>query len=118
MCHLVLLAFVSSPLGEIGLHDGQFSCNHKDGDCTNNFYKNLEWLTNKEHRMHTVSNQLNASRETHNKARLKWKHVREIRASYDAGEASYSELARKYGVSKSNIAYIIKHQTWIEDEGL
>ncbi|WP_457652703.1 NUMOD4 domain-containing protein [Rhodocaloribacter sp.] len=118
VCHLVLLAFVGPAPGEIGLFDGQYSCNHKDGDCTNDYYKNLEWLTNEKHREHTVGNNLHASREKHNKAKLKWRHVREIRALHAAGEASYSLLAQRYGVSKSNIAMIVKHQTWIEDEGL
>ncbi len=116
VCHLVLLAFDGPPPGAIGLHDYEYSCNHKDGDATNNFVGNLEWLLNTAHRAHTVANRLNARRERHNMTKLNWALVREMRARHATGD-SYSTLASSFGVSKSNVAQIINHQTWNEDEG-
>ena len=113
--HLVLLAFVGPPPGEVGRFDGQFSCNHVNGDCGDDRLSNLEWLLNEEHRQHTVDNHLHAARESHARAKLTWDDVREIRRSFDAGEAGQTVLAERHGVSKGNIDFIVKRQTWIED---
>lgn len=112
VCHLVLMSFVGLPPGEIGLHDHQYSCNHKNGDPTDNRPENLEWLLNPEHRAHTVDNQLHARRESHPKARLTWGEVRQIRAR---PHASGPALAKEYGVSRSAIYAIRKGETWKED---
>lgn len=50
--------------------------------------------------------------EAHYKAKLTQEDVNEIRALYAEGNTSYTKLAAKYGVDKTNIACIIKHKTW------
>jgi len=46
-------------------------------------------------------------------AKLTWITVRAIRFWHNIG-LSYSTLARRYGVTKANIGYIIRKKTWIE----
>lgn len=43
--HLVLIAFVGMPTGEIGTTKGCYQCNHKDGNKQNNCIDNLEWVS-------------------------------------------------------------------------
>jgi len=61
-----------------------------------------------------VSRGRSVSGEDVHTAKLTWDDVREIRSAYAAGETSYSQLATKYNVDKTNIACIIKHKTWKE----
>ena len=48
-------------------------------------------------------------------ARLGWEDVREIRR-LSANGLNNAELGHKYGVTRSNIGYIVRRKTWQEDE--
>lgn len=112
VAHLVLLAFRGAPPGRIGLHDGEYSSNHINGDFMDNRLENLEWLTNEEHRRHTVANGLHSRHESHNKAKLKWPQVREIRSRFNGNARA---LAAEFGVTRNTIYSIVHGRTWRED---
>jgi len=48
-------------------------------------------------------------------AKLTYAQVREIRRRYNQGHVTYQRLAEEYGVTHSQIGYIIKGQCWRED---
>lgn len=50
--------------------------------------------------------------EKNGRAKLSENDVLEIRARYAAGGVSYKELAPKYGVSRSIIAFAVQRRTW------
>lgn len=50
--------------------------------------------------------------EQHSKAKLSEEDVRQIRKLYAAKQLSYSTLAKHFGVSRGNIAMIIRGKTW------
>ena len=53
--------------------------------------------------------------EESNNHKLNWEEVREIRSEYAKGGESLCSLARKYNVDFSNIGYIIRNKTWVEN---
>lgn len=60
-------------------------------------------------------NMRDAARKGHNKAaKITRKDADDIRNQYKGGEATQKELAKKYGVTSTNIYYILKdnHWTW------
>lgn len=60
----------------------------------------------------TVGNIPNKEQIRHTNAKLTDVQVKEIRNSYKKGIISYKELGRKYGLSESSIAAIIKRETY------
>ena len=44
--------------------------------------------------------------------RLTVEQVRAIRAEYATGKVLQKDLARKYGVTRVNISYILRRRTW------
>jgi hypothetical protein len=52
------------------------------------------------------------------RAKLNWKAVREIRASYQGyyGEFEAEQLAKRFGVCSGTIRRILANKTWIERE--
>lgn len=89
--------------------------NHIDGNKENNFYQNLEWVTSKENSIHAVNLGLcpHSVGENHIKSKLKNKDILEIRKLWD-GTNPYNQdnFSIKYKISKSNIAKILKRETW------
>lgn len=94
----------------------QLEVNHIDGDKTNNDLSNLEWVTHHENMMHMFrvlrsweKNQVRGV--THGRAKLTEDDVREIRQLF-AGGLSRKILAERFGVSTTNITFIVKRKLW------
>jgi DNA-binding XRE family transcriptional regulator len=85
--------------------------NHKDGNKTNNFFENLEWVTASENSLHKTRVLGKGRFETHQKRKLDWLRVNEIRLDKTL---SQKKLGEKYGVSKGCIAAIKYNKTWDE----
>lgn len=110
--HLVLDAFVGpKPKGK--------ECNHIDGVKTNNIYTNLEWVSrgrnlSQAYRMGLAK----GSRVTRNQgiknvhSLLDEQQVREIRELTKDVGLSHSEIAQRFGVSKSVISDVKLRKTW------
>jgi len=50
----------------------------------------------------------------HKTAKLTWDLIREIRSNFAAGNYTKTQLAKEYGVDRTNISQIIHNKTWIE----
>ena len=85
--------------------------NHIDGDKANNAVSNLEYVTRSENMRHAVRLRLTASGERCGSAKVNWCIVAEMRARAASG-AGRSQLAREYGISRSNVRYILQGATW------
>lgn len=51
--------------------------------------------------------------EQHGRAKLSWRDVATIRRLHARRHSTVSELARKYGVSKSAIQKVVNRETWV-----
>jgi hypothetical protein len=99
---LVAEAYVPNP-------DNKPQVNHIDGDKTNNRADNLEWVSNLENRSHAVDNGLQVHGERCPWAKLTKEDVLAIRAD---GEATVTELAKRYSVSRAAIRDVRQFKTW------
>lgn len=87
--------------------------NHIDGNTFNNNINNLEWCTYSENNLHADNMGLrNIKGERHYKAILTDKEVLEIRSKYIPYKYSHAKLGKEYGVTASNIQYIITRKLW------
>lgn len=85
---------------------------------SNNRLSNLSWGTKKQNCMdrsiHGRSNKgrtINSGERNPNR-RLDWEKVRKIRRLHDKRAMSQRELAKKYGVAKNHIRYILLNVYW------
>lgn len=105
---LVLSAFVGScPPGLEGCHN--------DGERTNNHLGNLRWDTHAANMREAIAHGAWApggKGEAHNQAKLNEKGVIEMRTLYSRGGITYSELGKRFGVSKSHVCRIVRRKTW------
>lgn len=86
--------------------------NHIDGDKQNNHVDNLEWCTQSENQKHAYKHGLNSNKGEHNPScRLTEKQVIEI-ADLLIKSVPMSEIARRYGISKSAVASIREKRHW------
>lgn len=92
--------------------------NHKDFNRTNNYYKNLEWITHKENVLHSMkAGRMYLSHfdgEKNPQGKLTEKDVKFIRKLYSEG-MRMSDIYKKYYrdiVSENSIENICKQRTW------
>ena len=83
--------------------------NHIDGNKLNNKVDNLEWVTNKENRLHAVKKGLHISGECCSWAKLTSIDVLYIR---EHNEITSKELSNKFNVSVMTIRDIRQNKTW------
>ena len=104
---LVALSF----LGE--RPEGYHVC-HLDGNVKNNKLSNLRYDTKSENEIDRYRQGKKAG-----SAKLSIKQVLEIRRLYATGDCTYKELSDIYGVSKSNIGFIVRREyfSWLNDDG-
>lgn len=89
--------------------------NHIDGNKTNNFADNLEFVTYQENTDHAIRTGLmDISSENSNFVKLTHEDVSYIRDNYIRYDKEYGSraLANKFNVNESTIISIIKHRTW------
>ncbi len=84
--------------------------NHKDGDKTNNRAENLEWVTYHENNQHAYDTKLKPCGASFYNAKLTEEQVREIRRI--GKDATYKEIADKYGVSRAIIMDVLSKKTY------
>ena len=89
--------------------------NHIDGNRFNNTISNLEWVTHQENMLHARRILKSLVKENHNMVILDSEKVSWIRENYISGCKTFGMhgLAKKFGVSPSNIHKIIHKKTWI-----
>jgi hypothetical protein len=90
--------------------------NHKDGNKTNNYIDNLEWVTQKENIIHAYNNNLinTAKGEKVFGSKLSNEDVWYIRKVYIPKDKQFGAraLGRKFNVRHSIISSIINNKTW------
>ena len=87
--------------------------NHIDGNKKNNSVNNLEWVTNKENRVHAIKTGLcDTVGENNGNAKLSAGSVKKIRALFKSGRWNKCQLARMYGVSRTMIRFIVENKNW------
>lgn len=90
--------------------DSDKQVNHIDGNKSNNRIDNLEMVTNMQNRQHAVRMGLIAKGESHGGAKIKSKHVAQIKAL--KGSATYKQIGIRFGISAPSVSRIINGQTW------
>lgn len=102
---LVLIAFVSPPPSKT--HQGA----HRDGNAVNNWVTNLRWATPVENEADKLLHGTRCQGESHGKAVLTEKQVREIRAVKPYKNWA-ADLSAKYGVQRAAIYKIRSGYRW------
>lgn len=83
------------------------SVNHIDGNKLNNYYENLEWVTNKENTHHALENDLLTYRKLSTKDII---YIFSIKSKYK--NMNNTEIAQRFNVSEATIRDIMKGRTW------
>ena len=88
--------------------------NHIDGNKLNNNIDNLEWCTSSYNIKHAIRNGLRsvARGEMQKNHKLTDDMVKEIRRLYKGQNITQGVLARKYGVSRRLIGFVVNYQIW------
>lgn len=85
--------------------------NHIDSNKCNNAASNLEWCTNADNRLHSVSNRTHAHGERQGFAKLTEIDVMFIRF-WDRAGYTQKEVAEAFGVRRSAISKVALRTTW------
>ena len=80
--------------------------NHIDGNKTNNAVCNLEWVSTRENQLHCRDTLFNANHK------ITYEIAEKIREEKLNKKLTHRELGDKYGLSKTHVGYILKHQRW------
>ena len=94
---LVAEAFIPNPIGKPQV-------NHIDSKRTNNKVENLEWVTPRENKLHSVKKGLGTKATT--------EKAKRIRSLYSSGEYTQEEIGKRFGMDQSNVSYIVNRKTW------
>lgn len=90
---------------------------HLDGDSSNNHYTNLQWGTPADNVADQVRHGTQTAGESHPRAKLNWRAVKEIRAAYvpfKTTRAECKQLADRYGVAFGTLMHAMRGETWKE----
>lgn len=92
----------------------EHECNHKDGDKSNNWWTNLEWLTHKQNVNHAVKMGLwgSSKGENCNLSKLTEKQVIKIRKLHQSGNYTNIEISLAFKISQTCFYGIINKKTW------
>lgn len=90
--------------------DGCDTVNHKDGNKGNNSADNLEWVTYSQNNQHAYDTGLKERGSEFYNAKLTEDTVREIK--HNGKNATYKEIADKYGVTKATIRDVLVGNSW------
>ncbi len=104
---LVAEAFIGKCLG------GK-EVNHIDGTKINNYIGNLEYITHKENIRHAHKMGLlhNNKGEGNGNSKFSDKDIVRIRKIYKESKIPQRKLAKRYGVCRQTISYIVANKTW------
>lgn len=104
---LVAISFIENP-------ENLPQVNHLDGNKENNNSNNLEWSSGSGNHRHATEKGLKAKGDKHGKSKLTDNEVRTIKRAFKRKGKKFTqaELARKFGVSPSQINSILKEKNW------
>jgi hypothetical protein len=91
--------FISNPLNKREI-------NHIDGNKLNNSADNLEWVSTRENQIHARNSGLCKSNK------IDMNIASKIRELYMTEKYSHRELAKMFGIKKTNVGYIIANKRW------
>jgi hypothetical protein len=106
---LVLEAFV-------GLCPEGMQCCHNDGNPANNALSNLRWDTPKANQADRLRHGTDYRGERQKSAKLTAELVRRIRSEVAGGGLTYTEMGRKYRVSRRLIYLVVQRKAWAHVE--
>jgi hypothetical protein len=86
--------------------EGKHDINHKDGNKTNNYFENLEWVTTQENIQHSIDTGLRKRCWTQ---KLTDEDARIIRDLYETTKLTTNDLAKQFKVNKITITEVLKY---------
>jgi len=87
--------------------------NHKDGNKTNNYFENLEWIEARENCRHAVHIGLyDIKGEKHPNSKLTTSDVLHMRKLYFEDKKTQKEIGKLFGVCRRHAGDVINGVTW------
>lgn len=104
---LVAQAFIPNP-------ENKPEVNHLDGNGRNNHVSNLEWCTRSENAQHMQDNlkQEKVGSERYWTSKVNELDVLDMRALYNQGWFTLTEIGDAWGLHNSTVYQIVKNKTW------